>query len=549
MDLRDFPSVIKSNRRFTTVKWVFTESFELEFYKKHGTRVQQLFLKIDKPVKAQQPKFIEMLSSLPKLKRYVVRDWSEKFKANPDADFPSFEKLETLELLHSDLSVLKCFKNSKLSTLKLLGLQDLKKENTNLLIEFFATQKHLKALALRSVHENYSELFEDAIANSMIPFRLEKLSLLNFRLSVFYNLINFMLLHAGTLEVLELSSYMPDEVFELMFSKFKKLRSLSVSLSAIPDELNYNDQLENNESVTTLVLHGEDFNQETVEDFFQHLPNVENLIVNDAQTEILELAAKHFIGIKHLKIDGFYEPRQHFPDLRTLHVTAFGDSLFGYMINPLETIDNSTRNTNLQELTIGFPVNGDEKFFEVIRRNCPKLKMLSIHKDSLRIDSSEAAGIKALRLHDDKPPRFCETEFWNFDDYDDDGTLAMEYEQYSDDDNSGQDSDDGDSGQDSDDDSVEESDQDSDRDSENSENESGQESEDSDQDSDQETERDSENSDQDSDEDSEDSDDSDDSEDSDDSGKDSDQDPDPDTYRFKQRFEKMTINFDYFHQI
>lgn len=97
------------------------------------------------------------------------------------------------------------------------------------LIEYLTSQKKLEALALRDLDFEDTSISMDTI--DQIQFPLKKLSM--YRLIEAFgsekNLLAFLNKFVDTLEELEIGSNMfPESVYEMIFKKFLKLRSLTV---------------------------------------------------------------------------------------------------------------------------------------------------------------------------------------------------------------------------------------------------------------------------------------------------------------------------------
>jgi hypothetical protein len=433
---------LQSNRRF--VKVSLDESLDwsiskvLDFYTKHGTWINELKLVhcgIDNITF-----FVKIMNKMPNLKKLVMTHTGAI--ANYDAeDIPLFNKLETLELLKCEYEMLDYFKNAKLSTFKVMSSMDGHDQGIKPLIEFLATQKNLKTLALRWFDTYNSRLFKTPIDTEKIPFKLKRLSLLKFELrnmsNDYSNLLMFLQTQAKSVEELELGRAFPDFIFEFVFSKFTKLRKLKINIKGIPSEMEVYNRLVNNPIVKILIIAGSEPDSiEAIQAFMRHLPNIESLTFCKSQSdELMQFISTNFVRLRYLNawdISGLQSPTVEILNIKTIATTDWNlvhaanpkikeihvkCQMFGAETSIIQMIQV----LNLSVLRIGGVFfSADSNFFEAVRANLAKFKLLSVARKSLRVPESDVADIPTLRYLSELDMEVInkiDDEFWNDSDY------------------------------------------------------------------------------------------------------------------------------------
>ena len=389
--------------------------------------------------------FIELMKTIPKLKKLVMFQvvTLESFRSLEDSS-PVFDKLEHLDFVMCEYRLLYFLKAAKLTSFKFFDSEDGSTGPLQPLTDFLSTQTSLKTFAIRSIDANDSHLFKVPFEPEQIPFKLKKLSLLKFKLRYepndYNNLVKFIQVHASILEELEIGQNFPEFIYELIFSKLKKLKTLNISMRGLPDNAEFYERLEPNSSVKQLII-SDDFLCGDFQSFVQHLPNVEMIVTSenfDAESfrvianccdklrhlEIVEMkeifSELVFPQLEKLYIDCVFEPIDwsrfvvNIPKLKELHIKTIATDQLG--------IEEISTNLNIQVLRLGANFVSDFDFFDSIRRNCKDLNLLVVHRESIAIDESETTDIRALRFHSDSVfnrhefPNAGHGEFWT-DDY------------------------------------------------------------------------------------------------------------------------------------
>lgn len=206
------------------------------------------------------------------------------------------------------------------------------------------------------------------------------------------------------------------------------LKSLKISISThyhtFPQESSFYEQFSLNTSVTSLNIRNLHWNANdlALKDFLNRFPNIEELTYDWFRRSIVAYIAETMTKLKEVTVGLFNSPEfdgLKFHALESLHIEALGGSInwatftkdnpgikelsFGRLYWP-EYLDLQAITKNLKELrklTIeSSDLNCDEKFFEMIRKNCHELKFLNLNANSLKVDIASVADIPGLRFQD-----------------------------------------------------------------------------------------------------------------------------------------------------
>lgn len=466
-DERWIDFLLTTNRKFNEIKMdgllEIGKNSTIDIFKRHGSHISKLCLfqscldKFDL--------FVEMLKSTPNLEHLIFYQTTTPCSASdvpPEDTLPEFTKLKTLEFVESDYAILKFFKRSKLNVFKLLSFVH---ENSSItqepILDLLRSQHDLRTLALRCIDNATSNLFQTEILDGNVKFQLRQLSLLDIKLrqspNDYNNLLKFLKPQAKTIKTLELGRTFPDLVYEFVFAKFKNLKSLRLMINELPKDMEFYERLEENTSIAKLVLmdspppnHLNNGCPPSFKEFIRHVPNVTDLtLLEYCDRGSIQFIASNLKNLKKLNVVYISESifgGLQFPNLTVLHVQQV-DSDFDWdkftKINPgitdlvIQTcslggfndwagttgsidsvIELATRNLRLQTLKIGNNFLVDENFYDIIRENCPDLKVLYLHK-ACALEAPIMDGIPGLRFHDGVlASYFNKLEFWNDADYD-----------------------------------------------------------------------------------------------------------------------------------
>lgn len=330
---------------------------------------------------------------------------------------PLLPKLETLQIAACQYDILKCLMNVKLRSLKVINSIYGHSYLCDVLENFLKIQDQLTELALRSVYTSHSLLFNTTNLNDPMPFKLTRLSLLYVRLTDNgqSNLLKFMEKHAKSLIELELGHEFHHTIYECVFTKMTNLKTLNLMMDTIPQQTEMLERFKKNLSVKNLTIkQSPSDNIATVRffrDFLKFLPNVTNLtVLTDCPKEILEIIADTLTQLKVLQINEYTANfcGVRFPNLNALHIgriyenidwQAFSKShprlteltleFFEIGITELvednqglEKLEKVTRaNVHLHKIRFGDWFKADASSFEIVRKNCPNLKVFELNKD------------------------------------------------------------------------------------------------------------------------------------------------------------------------
>lgn len=421
----------------------------IEIFRRHGFNVVRLCLIsscIDSFIK-----FAEILKCMPHLKHVIIYETSTlcgESDVPPEQDLPELNKLKTLEMVESEYSIIKCFQKAKVTTMKILNSSHEHSLDCKALEDFIKSQEMLTALAFRSVHHDTSMIFRTENLNTAMPFQLTQLSLLNIRLQEspndYNNLLKFLNPQAKTLKELELGRNFPNFVYEFVFAKMKNLKTLSLMMSEIPQDKEFYERLEENRSINNLILlDSTSYNNETLQffrDFLERLPNIECLtLLEYCDNKPFLIMAQKLIKVKTLSIFCCNEDIIHgiqFPNLNSLHIQQLDNKIDWNEFTKANSrlteltieqifdeafinIDDITTNINLQILRLGEYFSADKHFFEIVRKNCPNLKILDLNKHSVSNelnDHSTGLGLRLCERNAIKCPEYF--KLWKEEEYD-----------------------------------------------------------------------------------------------------------------------------------
>lgn len=371
---------------------------------------------------------VEFLNLFPNVKKIIIHADPEILRKDSEVigvikDHPLFRNMSAIILLE-------VFKNAQLDSLtsknNVEGLNPV--TLTEFLTNFLFSQRNLKKLKL-----GYSDMrTKFPVDKANISLKLKEL-VIDFHsykpLEELRSLHKFLELQSKSIEILEMKWGCPDDIFELVFAKFKKLKTLNFCFGFSMKGLSFYDRLAVNTSVTTLTIC--DSSKSSIKHIFKLLPNIENLVLlGITKLATLEAVAKNLKKLKTLRIGGYranlFINQVNFLSLETLFIGSVDcnfDSMQNLMApglkhlfiskvrgssNEFLNIEKLLRKFKLESLTIKAAIYANKDFFEVIRQYGSSLTSLSLNKRSVvsdgtnRIQMSELTDkdIRGLRFHD-----------------------------------------------------------------------------------------------------------------------------------------------------
>ncbi|CRK92550.1 CLUMA_CG006073, isoform A [Clunio marinus] len=427
--------LLKSNRNFKSIQlYDYAEMRNnrsnrlMKFFEKHGGNVQNLVM-----WSGELHHFIifcDVLSTMPNLKKISFIDLSTqgRFTKNFFEDhLPNLQKLETLYLYASDIELLKYFKKTQINSLEIIDYMDAnEQENVKILLDFLIYQKNLKCFDLVPFPPNFfSEQLKISIATENFTFKLKELTLDDSYEEIgainYYNMLKFFEFHSDTIERLELGCSLPDFLFECIFSKFKRLASLTFNRPMIcpNDEPPLYERFEINTNIKVLnfpsfALSGE--KEDVLKEIFKHVPNVEMLRTNGSMNlhEVLNVLTR----LKHLVL---YGPSQKLHQIKSQslqsitidkleftpdweEIAANNPNVHTIEIkNALENSDIVKLLTNVKLRHLYLPmIEVDSSVCKALREHTEDMKSLRIHKASFVNCQENLADVKCLRFHENE---------------------------------------------------------------------------------------------------------------------------------------------------
>lgn len=357
---------------------------------------------------------------------------------------PQLCKLKTLEVYESNVVILKCFSWIEFNKINLSIPADSSENRKTIVRDFLRTQNELTSLAVHSSN----------ILDGTMPFKLTKLSMLTDDETIdHHNLSNFMEQQSKTITDLELENDFPDFGYEIVFSKFKNLKTFQLDIRFLPQDINFYNGLKESKSVEHLILTGtnRECSQSFIE-FIRRLPNVTRLTLlefcNGATVRVISSNLLHLqeLSVKFFHKSAFGEVQ--FPRLTLLNIEMIVDDIdwdlftkinsritelnIQKMISAVFVVWNAEKlskfltkiseNLTLTTLRIGSgEAESDRRIFDIIRKNFRTLKTLELCKSCVDDGQWELGDIPGLILHNEDFYAYkCNRlRFWSYDDEDD----------------------------------------------------------------------------------------------------------------------------------
>lgn len=405
----------------------------LMIVQKHGSQIQEL--SITSLTLDDCSTFTQILKAMPKLKKVFMERVAVRLVDFNLNEINKMINLKALEMIRCSYEMCGYFLKSQLTTLAIKRSIIINPHgNIEPLLDFMASQRDLTSLALESFNCG-SKFFEAAIQDKKFPFKLRKLCLVD--VDEYYDphedeeddepvddnrsLMQFMKKHSETIEELELREKFSSEIYELVFAKFEKLKTLRLLANDIPTEKSFFKRLRKNRSIVNLTLIG----SRPPDQIFAKVPNVETFkwlprsVSSESKT--LKIVSES-LKLKNLIVGGIVLKNVNFPNLISLRLLlgCDGSKLQEFAkSNPnitelyvAETFANESLDItkivkhlkHLQVLTIGEDRSDkndhkmDKPFFNFLRENCKELKSFNLHESNFQADISEVADVPGLCL-------------------------------------------------------------------------------------------------------------------------------------------------------
>lgn len=294
------------------------------------------------------------------------------------------------------------------------------------LTKYLVEQTHLEQLALRHSDLDISTFGHENICKMQFP--LKKLSLLKHSEIVICeeNVLAFFNNFVDTLEYLELGETFPDSVYEMIFKKFRHLKTLKVNIGYAPSGSSFYHNLRPNLSVKELVICG--FNDDVIkslEGFIGNLPNIETLImdVNEIPKEVMVFITNNLSKVKSLhlkKIDGKMVEDVQIPSVKSLHIRMLPELQVGNWKSIVKAFPNieflriekiydpnsltsKTFNIftkawkNLKHIQLGYGFLAEKRVFNQMLKNCEHIQSVEVHESAFAPQSSKDGILKDFK--------------------------------------------------------------------------------------------------------------------------------------------------------
>lgn len=324
-------------------------------------------------------------------------------------------------------------KTPNLHSLKINDKSDL--ETSAIVPTFLADQPlpKLEQLAIWNIDfEDFEEIEKEKLSTINIPLRNLSLQSLKAPFKGPENVMAFLSRFELTLQELNLGKFsppLPESAYEVIFSKFHRLKLLRVNTECAPKDVLFYGRLQSNPSVTKLILDDNKLsNKLAIHTFIEKLPNIETLVVNsDAinrdllqfikkRPNLKQLAVKKIVNfastlnnlkldkivslsvceMKYVSSDSWKKFKNTFPNLESLS------------IHETDEVTLNSQNFNiftkglkkLKHLLFGDGFKATKRFFNQMLNNCKNLQTVQVLKSSFDDKTDLMDRVK----HDFKKP-------------------------------------------------------------------------------------------------------------------------------------------------
>lgn len=266
--------------------------------------------------------FMDILVAVKKLETVVIK--SSSFQSIDEVKVLPLRKLKHVKVSGCNLKVLKLFSASQITSLEIdtFGKEDFLKD-------FLSEQLKLEELKVESNGSEFTKFFQNDFPLNQKSYRLKRLSI---RCSndrkvsrpIEANFINFLTIHACSLQELEIMGTMSEEIYKFIFTQLRSLKKLSVDVRQLPSSGEFYEFLRPAESIKELTLTEKCTEENTVGNVLGCFSAVEKLDLQFVNDKILKVLGSKFKKLQNLSINRFsfsYVPMKLiFPCLKEIHV-------------------------------------------------------------------------------------------------------------------------------------------------------------------------------------------------------------------------------------
>lgn len=277
---------------------------------------------------------------------------------------------------------------------------------------FLAGQRKLEELAFRNVTMCGDSIPVDLVKNMKFP--LKRLSM-NSQLNLLQTKSNspaFLHNFIGSLEMLEISGYFANEVYEMIFKNFLKLKSLKIDVNYAPTENAFYHNLRPNLSVKKLHVIFRQSSLKALEGIIGNLPNVETLVLD---TDEIPQSLMLFIANNLRKLNNLFITICKFKSLSGVRIESLkslrvfsleSQSAAGWKslvkafpnVEAFTVVVTNDKNSlsdrmfniftkgwkNLSHLKLGLGFVAVKRIFNQLLRNCQELKIVEVLEESFQ---------------------------------------------------------------------------------------------------------------------------------------------------------------------
>jgi hypothetical protein len=304
---------------------------------------------------------------------------------------------------------------------------------------FFTDQPLLKLEKLAIWNLDFEDFAEVAEPGEIVDIQTEKLQTINIplknlslqSLKVAFkgpeNVMAFLNRFTLTLEELNLGKFsppLPEGAYEIIFSKFHRLKLLRVNTEKAPKDVLFYGRLQSNPSVTKLIIDDTKLeNKIAIQTFLEKLPNIETLIINSESIngELLNFINTQCSNLKHLAVKKFFNITSTLHRLRMDNVVSLTVCEMKYVspeswkkfhrtfcnleslsIHETDEVTLNSQNFNIftkglkkiKHFLFGAGFKAVKRVFNQMLKNCKQLQSVEVFESSFGGDSNLMDKIK-----------------------------------------------------------------------------------------------------------------------------------------------------------
>lgn len=307
------------------------------------------------------------------------------------------------------------------------------------MIEFLVSQQNLKELAIRNCgstlnENNYEKL--QAIKSPLKKLAIHKHDNL---FGSERNLLLFVDKFVDSLEELDIGSSFSASFYEMIFNKFRKLKTLRVDIDGTSNVGAFCKNLRQNPSIQKLIVYGHKLEVlKSIQGIIGNVPNLQSLVLEncDLSKELMTFIGKNLRKLKELQVRNISDESFDgicVPSLKTISImklksnetqwtsiTLALPSIEVFKVHSCEELLNEMVNIiskgwpRLKHFTFGYGFIASEGTFNLLLRNCKFLETVEICEKTFKsetekeeiLENSKRDGLRFVIHSTDKTLKF-----------------------------------------------------------------------------------------------------------------------------------------------